>query len=174
MLLSFSTALSSVQIINEDIAKKTCEEHQLCVVAVLPHILDTGEHRLFLITVTAGCLKHFLSELIFDKISKYFIVNQELQAETLTWKFFWNWLTSTRRRCGGEFRSPAHLWENGAGLVTAVSAVCSACPCLSAPCLPALRLRACKCDTGRKTQWTLWWNLSTPRATLLSEGLNVF
>ncbi|KAF4016604.1 hypothetical protein G4228_008168 [Cervus hanglu yarkandensis] len=29
-------------IINEDIAKKTCEEHQLCVVAVLPHILDTG------------------------------------------------------------------------------------------------------------------------------------
>jgi hypothetical protein len=58
--------------------------------------------------------------------------------------------------------------------VTAVSAVCSACPCLSAPCLPALRLRACKCDTGRKTQWTLWWNLSTPRATLLSEGLNVF
>lgn len=30
------------QIINEDIAKKTCEEHQLCVVAVLPHILDTG------------------------------------------------------------------------------------------------------------------------------------
>ncbi|OBS81445.1 hypothetical protein A6R68_20331 [Neotoma lepida] len=29
-------------IINEDVAKKTCEEHQLCVVAVLPHILDTG------------------------------------------------------------------------------------------------------------------------------------
>uniref|UniRef100_A0A452QCU7 Protein disulfide-isomerase A6 n=1 Tax=Ursus americanus TaxID=9643 RepID=A0A452QCU7_URSAM len=31
-----------LEIINEDIAKKTCEEHQLCVVAVLPHILDTG------------------------------------------------------------------------------------------------------------------------------------
>ncbi|XP_024901560.1 protein disulfide-isomerase A6, partial [Pteropus alecto] len=30
------------EIISEDIAKKTCEEHQLCVVAVLPHILDTG------------------------------------------------------------------------------------------------------------------------------------
>ena len=30
------------QIINEDVAKKTCEEHQLCVVAVLPHSLDTG------------------------------------------------------------------------------------------------------------------------------------
>uniref|UniRef100_A0A673UDQ9 Protein disulfide-isomerase A6 n=1 Tax=Suricata suricatta TaxID=37032 RepID=A0A673UDQ9_SURSU len=31
-----------LEIINEDVAKKTCEEHQLCVVAVLPHILDTG------------------------------------------------------------------------------------------------------------------------------------
>ncbi|XP_006903376.1 PREDICTED: protein disulfide-isomerase A6-like [Elephantulus edwardii] len=31
-----------LEIINEDIAKKTCEDHQLCVVAVLPHILDTG------------------------------------------------------------------------------------------------------------------------------------
>lgn len=31
-----------LEIINEDLAKKTCEEHQLCVVAVLPHILDTG------------------------------------------------------------------------------------------------------------------------------------
>uniref|UniRef100_A0A2K5IU44 protein disulfide-isomerase n=1 Tax=Colobus angolensis palliatus TaxID=336983 RepID=A0A2K5IU44_COLAP len=31
-----------LEIINEDIAKRTCEEHQLCVVAVLPHILDTG------------------------------------------------------------------------------------------------------------------------------------
>ncbi|GAB5570055.1 dnaJ homolog subfamily C member 10 [Prionailurus iriomotensis] len=31
-----------LEIIDEDIAKKTCEEHQLCVVAVLPHILDTG------------------------------------------------------------------------------------------------------------------------------------
>ncbi|GAB1297320.1 Protein disulfide-isomerase A6 [Apodemus speciosus] len=30
-----------LEIINEDIAKRTCEEHQLCVVAVLPHILDT-------------------------------------------------------------------------------------------------------------------------------------
>lgn len=30
------------QIVSEDVAKKTCEEHQLCVVAVLPHILDTG------------------------------------------------------------------------------------------------------------------------------------
>lgn len=56
--------LSSVQIINEDIAKKTCEEHQLCVVAVLPHILDTGKHRLFLTAGIAGCLKQFLSELM--------------------------------------------------------------------------------------------------------------
>nr|KAF6269382.1 protein disulfide isomerase family A member 6 [Pipistrellus kuhlii] len=31
-----------LEIIGEDVAKKTCEEHQLCVVAVLPHILDTG------------------------------------------------------------------------------------------------------------------------------------
>ncbi|KAM4772251.1 protein disulfide-isomerase A6 [Rhinophrynus dorsalis] len=30
------------EILNEDIVKKTCEEHQLCIVAVLPHILDTG------------------------------------------------------------------------------------------------------------------------------------
>ncbi|KAJ1149849.1 hypothetical protein NDU88_002649 [Pleurodeles waltl] len=30
------------EIINEEVVKKTCEEHQLCVVAVLPHILDTG------------------------------------------------------------------------------------------------------------------------------------
>lgn len=43
-----------VQIINEDVAKKTCEEHQLCVVAVLPHILDTGEHRLGLIAAAAS------------------------------------------------------------------------------------------------------------------------
>ncbi|XP_018429042.1 PREDICTED: protein disulfide-isomerase A6 isoform X4 [Nanorana parkeri] len=31
-----------LEILNEDIVKKTCEEHQLCVIAVLPHILDTG------------------------------------------------------------------------------------------------------------------------------------
>lgn len=31
-----------LEILNEDIVKKTCEEHQLCIVAVLPHILDTG------------------------------------------------------------------------------------------------------------------------------------
>lgn len=48
-MLCCTTALSSVQIINEDVAKKTCEDHQLCVVAVLPHILDTGEHRLGLL-----------------------------------------------------------------------------------------------------------------------------
>lgn len=30
------------EILNEDVVKKTCEEHQLCVIAVLPHILDTG------------------------------------------------------------------------------------------------------------------------------------
>lgn len=33
------------QIVNEDILKKTCEDSQLCVIAVLPHILDTGETR---------------------------------------------------------------------------------------------------------------------------------
>ncbi|XP_036195059.1 protein disulfide-isomerase A6-like [Myotis myotis] len=31
-----------LELISEGIAKKTCEEHQLCVVAVLPHIPDTG------------------------------------------------------------------------------------------------------------------------------------
>lgn len=31
------------QILNEDIIKKTCEDSQLCIIAVLPHILDTGE-----------------------------------------------------------------------------------------------------------------------------------
>lgn len=31
-----------LEILNEDVVKKTCEEHQLCIVAVLPHILDTG------------------------------------------------------------------------------------------------------------------------------------
>ncbi|CAH2246115.1 disulfide-isomerase A6 [Pelobates cultripes] len=31
-----------LEILNEDIVKKTCDEHQLCIVSVLPHILDTG------------------------------------------------------------------------------------------------------------------------------------
>ncbi|KAM5164368.1 protein disulfide-isomerase A6 [Mantella aurantiaca] len=31
-----------LEILNEDVVKKTCEDHQLCIVAVLPHILDTG------------------------------------------------------------------------------------------------------------------------------------
>lgn len=31
-----------VEIINEDALKKTCEDSQLCIIAVLPHILDTG------------------------------------------------------------------------------------------------------------------------------------
>lgn len=30
------------EILNEDVLKKTCEDNQLCVIAVLPHILDTG------------------------------------------------------------------------------------------------------------------------------------
>lgn len=30
------------QILNEDVLKKTCEDSQLCIIAVLPHILDTG------------------------------------------------------------------------------------------------------------------------------------
>uniref|UniRef100_W5NIX5 protein disulfide-isomerase n=1 Tax=Lepisosteus oculatus TaxID=7918 RepID=W5NIX5_LEPOC len=29
-------------ILNEDVLKKTCEDYQLCIIAVLPHILDTG------------------------------------------------------------------------------------------------------------------------------------
>ncbi|XP_056420166.1 protein disulfide-isomerase A6 [Hyla sarda] len=31
-----------LEILNGDVVKKTCDEHQLCIVAVLPHILDTG------------------------------------------------------------------------------------------------------------------------------------
>ncbi|XP_076612566.1 protein disulfide-isomerase A6 isoform X3 [Chaetodon auriga] len=31
-----------LEILSEDIVKKTCEDSQLCVIAVLPHILDTG------------------------------------------------------------------------------------------------------------------------------------
>lgn len=31
-----------LEILNEDTMKKTCEDSQLCVIAVLPHILDTG------------------------------------------------------------------------------------------------------------------------------------
>ncbi|XP_029903114.1 protein disulfide-isomerase A6 isoform X2 [Myripristis murdjan] len=31
-----------LEILSEDILKKTCEDYQLCVIAVLPHILDTG------------------------------------------------------------------------------------------------------------------------------------
>uniref|UniRef100_A0A3Q3VP97 Protein disulfide-isomerase A6 n=1 Tax=Mola mola TaxID=94237 RepID=A0A3Q3VP97_MOLML len=31
-----------LEILNEDILKKTCDDSQLCVIAVLPHILDTG------------------------------------------------------------------------------------------------------------------------------------
>lgn len=44
------------QIVNEDIAKKTCEEHQLCVVAVLPHILDTGTRGGSAACVVPRCL----------------------------------------------------------------------------------------------------------------------
>ena len=31
------------QILDGDILKKACDDYQLCVIAVLPHILDTGE-----------------------------------------------------------------------------------------------------------------------------------
>ncbi|XP_048830828.1 protein disulfide-isomerase A6 [Brienomyrus brachyistius] len=31
-----------LEIISEDTLKKTCEDYQLCIIAVLPHILDTG------------------------------------------------------------------------------------------------------------------------------------
>ncbi|XP_017267505.1 protein disulfide-isomerase A6 isoform X2 [Kryptolebias marmoratus] len=31
-----------VEILNEDLLKMTCEDSQLCIIAVLPHILDTG------------------------------------------------------------------------------------------------------------------------------------
>uniref|UniRef100_A0A8C6TWA2 Protein disulfide-isomerase A6 n=1 Tax=Neogobius melanostomus TaxID=47308 RepID=A0A8C6TWA2_9GOBI len=31
-----------IEIVNEEALKKTCEDSQLCVIAVLPHILDTG------------------------------------------------------------------------------------------------------------------------------------
>lgn len=31
-----------LEILNEDVLKKTCEDNQLCIIAVLPHILDTG------------------------------------------------------------------------------------------------------------------------------------
>ncbi|KAJ8333075.1 hypothetical protein SKAU_G00419710 [Synaphobranchus kaupii] len=30
------------QILNEDVLKKTCDDYQLCIISVLPHILDTG------------------------------------------------------------------------------------------------------------------------------------
>ncbi|OXB52479.1 UNVERIFIED_CONTAM: hypothetical protein H355_008147 [Colinus virginianus] len=29
-------------IISEDVLKTTCDAHQLCIISVLPHILDTG------------------------------------------------------------------------------------------------------------------------------------
>ncbi|ETE67495.1 Protein disulfide-isomerase A6, partial [Ophiophagus hannah] len=31
-----------LEIINEDVLKQTCDAHQLCIISVLPHILDTG------------------------------------------------------------------------------------------------------------------------------------
>ncbi|POI23356.1 hypothetical protein CIB84_012897, partial [Bambusicola thoracicus] len=31
-----------LEIINEDVLKTTCDAHQLCIISVLPHILDTG------------------------------------------------------------------------------------------------------------------------------------
>ncbi|XP_076155761.1 protein disulfide-isomerase A6-like [Alosa pseudoharengus] len=31
-----------LEILNQDVLKKTCEDNQLCIIAVLPHILDTG------------------------------------------------------------------------------------------------------------------------------------
>lgn len=37
-----------LEIINEDITKKRCEEHQLYVVAILPHILDINRRQKFL------------------------------------------------------------------------------------------------------------------------------
>lgn len=44
------------QILSEDIARKACEEYQLCVVAVLPHILDTGMVRRFPFVVLCSSL----------------------------------------------------------------------------------------------------------------------
>nr|XP_033795095.1 protein disulfide-isomerase A6 isoform X2 [Geotrypetes seraphini] len=42
-LFSESAPLPEIlEIINESILTKTCEEHQLCIVSVLPHILDSG------------------------------------------------------------------------------------------------------------------------------------
>lgn len=35
-----------LQIINEDALKRTCEDSQLCIIGILPHILDTGERTL--------------------------------------------------------------------------------------------------------------------------------
>lgn len=83
------------QIISEDVAKKTCEDHQLCVVAVLPHILDTGMASGGLPSVTSvlpalrtlGRWNCFTISFLFT--CKIFVcLNQELQAEILTWKFF--------------------------------------------------------------------------------------
>ncbi|KAJ8387929.1 hypothetical protein AAFF_G00148630 [Aldrovandia affinis] len=31
-----------LEILNQDLLKKTCEDYQLCIISVLPHILDTG------------------------------------------------------------------------------------------------------------------------------------
>ncbi|KAK1793215.1 hypothetical protein P4O66_011617, partial [Electrophorus voltai] len=31
-----------LEIINQDVFKRTCDDYQLCIVAILPHILDTG------------------------------------------------------------------------------------------------------------------------------------
>ncbi|KAM9778211.1 protein disulfide-isomerase A6 isoform X1 [Syngnathus typhle] len=31
-----------LEILNEDVLKKTCEDSQLCIIGILPHILDTG------------------------------------------------------------------------------------------------------------------------------------
>lgn len=84
------------QIINEDVAKKTCEDHQLCVVAVLPHILDTGMMDRNSVPVHGSVLPALtaLSESVNGTHSCIFIfksfvcLNQELQAEILIWKFF--------------------------------------------------------------------------------------
>lgn len=91
------------QILSEDILKNTCEDSQLCVIAVLPHILDTGETRLTSdsedinfrnVTLKNAKLKKCKSDVglwgtsttITHSPSTVLVCQQAQQVETATWR----------------------------------------------------------------------------------------
>lgn len=72
--------------------------------------LTCETHPLSMIVLCCLLCEHFLSGLmlqipLFLPLRNFVCLNQELQAEILTWKFFWSWQTNTKRKCGGKLLS---------------------------------------------------------------------